>query len=54
MALIEKIDLRMVDLVPKVKRTDAIQSCDTEVAPWHVVPADRKWYRNWAITMLMI
>jgi PPK2 family polyphosphate:nucleotide phosphotransferase len=33
---------------------DAIQSCDTEVAPWHVVPADRKWYRNWAITMLMI
>jgi L-alanine-DL-glutamate epimerase-like enolase superfamily enzyme len=26
MAKIEKIDLRMVDLVPKVKRTDAIQS----------------------------
>jgi len=33
---------------------DAIQSCDTEVAPWHIVPADRKWYRNWAITMLVI
>ena len=33
---------------------DAIQSCDTEVAPWHIVPADRKWYRNWAITTLLI
>jgi PPK2 family polyphosphate:nucleotide phosphotransferase len=33
---------------------DAIQSCDTEFAPWYVVPADRKWYRNWAITMLLI
>jgi PPK2 family polyphosphate:nucleotide phosphotransferase len=33
---------------------DAIQSCDTQVAPWYVVPADRKWYRNWAITLLLI
>jgi PPK2 family polyphosphate:nucleotide phosphotransferase len=33
---------------------DAIQSCDTEIAPWHIVPADRKWYRNWAITLLLI
>ena len=29
---------------------DAIERCNTEVAPWHVVPADRKWYRNWAVT----
>jgi hypothetical protein len=28
--------------------------CDTDVAPWYVVPADRKWYRNWAITQLLI
>jgi PPK2 family polyphosphate:nucleotide phosphotransferase len=33
---------------------DAIQSCDTEIAPWYVVPADRKWYRNWAITLLLV
>jgi PPK2 family polyphosphate:nucleotide phosphotransferase len=33
---------------------DAIERCTTEVAPWHVVPAERKWYRNWAITMLLI
>jgi PPK2 family polyphosphate:nucleotide phosphotransferase len=33
---------------------DAIQRCNSEDAPWYVVPADRKWYRNWAITNLLI
>ena len=33
---------------------DALERCNTEAAPWHVVPADRKWYRNWAITQLLI
>ena len=33
MARIEKIDLRMVDLVPKVKRTDAIQSFVSQETP---------------------
>jgi PPK2 family polyphosphate:nucleotide phosphotransferase len=33
---------------------DALERCNTEAAPWHVVPADRKWYRNWAITNLLI
>jgi PPK2 family polyphosphate:nucleotide phosphotransferase len=33
---------------------DAIERCSTELAPWHIVPADRKWYRNWAITSLLI
>jgi PPK2 family polyphosphate:nucleotide phosphotransferase len=32
---------------------DAIERCNTETAPWHIVPADRKWYRNWAITHLL-
>ena len=32
---------------------DAIARCNSEFAPWHVVPADRKWYRNWAITRLL-
>jgi PPK2 family polyphosphate:nucleotide phosphotransferase len=32
----------------------AIERCNTEFAPWYIVPADRKWYRNWAITQLMI
>ena len=32
---------------------DVLARCNTEAAPWHVVPADRKWYRNWAITNLL-
>jgi PPK2 family polyphosphate:nucleotide phosphotransferase len=25
---------------------DALSRCSTDHAPWHVVPADKKWYRN--------
>ena len=25
---------------------DAINSCSTEYAPWYVIPANKKWYRN--------
>jgi PPK2 family polyphosphate:nucleotide phosphotransferase len=31
-----------------------LQRCSTEVAPWYVVPADRKWYRNWALSHLLL
>ncbi|CAM5431407.1 PPK2 family polyphosphate kinase [Streptomyces avidinii] len=31
----------------------ALERCSTEAAPWYVVPADRKWYRNWAISTLL-
>jgi len=33
---------------------DAIDRCNTAAAPWYVVPADRKWYRNWAISSLLV
>lgn len=33
---------------------DALTRCNTEAAPWFLVPADRKWYRNWAITHLLL
>jgi polyphosphate kinase 2 (PPK2 family) len=33
---------------------DALERCNTDVAPWHIIPADRKWYRNWAISRLLI
>jgi PPK2 family polyphosphate:nucleotide phosphotransferase len=33
---------------------DAIAECSTEIAPWYIVPADRKWYRNWAISSLLV
>jgi PPK2 family polyphosphate:nucleotide phosphotransferase len=31
----------------------ALSRCNTEAAPWHVIPADRKWYRNWAVAELL-
>jgi PPK2 family polyphosphate:nucleotide phosphotransferase len=31
----------------------ALEHCDSDVAPWYVVPADRKWYRNWAVAALL-
>lgn len=33
---------------------DALSACSTDVAPWHVIPADRKWFRNLAITQLLV
>jgi PPK2 family polyphosphate:nucleotide phosphotransferase len=33
---------------------DALRRCNSEAAPWYVIPADRKWYRNWAVTKLLI
>lgn len=28
---------------------DVLTLCNTEYAPWHIVPANRKWYRNFVI-----
>jgi PPK2 family polyphosphate:nucleotide phosphotransferase len=32
---------------------DALARCSTEDAPWYVVPANRKWYRDWAVATLL-
>ncbi|MFR9776820.1 PPK2 family polyphosphate kinase [Micromonospora sp. MS34] len=32
---------------------DALARCGTDAAPWFVVPADRKWYRDWAVAHLL-
>jgi PPK2 family polyphosphate:nucleotide phosphotransferase len=32
----------------------AIGSCSTDVAPWYVVPANSKPYRNWAVTQILV
>ncbi|WP_418959662.1 polyphosphate kinase 2 family protein [Streptomyces tritici] len=32
----------------------ALERCSTEAAPWYLVPADRKWYRNWAVSTLLL
>jgi PPK2 family polyphosphate:nucleotide phosphotransferase len=31
-----------------------LERCNTERTPWYVIPADRKWYRNWAVAQLLI
>jgi PPK2 family polyphosphate:nucleotide phosphotransferase len=33
---------------------DMLSRCSTQAAPWYVVPADRKWYRDWAVTRLLL
>ncbi|MFJ4713981.1 PPK2 family polyphosphate kinase [Streptomyces sp. NPDC088785] len=32
----------------------ALERCSTDAAPWFVVPADRKWYRDWAVSTLLL
>ncbi|MFD7159955.1 PPK2 family polyphosphate kinase [Kribbella sp. NPDC059898] len=32
----------------------AIERCNTADAPWYVIPSDRKWYRNWAVTTILL
>ena len=32
----------------------ALFRCSTDRAPWYVVPANKKWYRNWAITRILV
>jgi PPK2 family polyphosphate:nucleotide phosphotransferase len=32
---------------------DALTLCNTQHAPWHIIPADRKWYRNLRISQLL-
>ena len=33
---------------------DAIGKCASKAAPWHIVPADHKWYRNLAVTKAIL
>ena len=33
---------------------DAISETSTKDAPWHVIPADKKWYRNWAMLQVLL
>ena len=33
---------------------DALARCSTDAAPWYVVPADRKWYRDWVVANLLV
>jgi PPK2 family polyphosphate:nucleotide phosphotransferase len=33
---------------------DALALCHTEYAPWHIIPANKKWYRNYIITRVIM
>lgn len=33
---------------------EAVFQTATGCAPWYVVPADRKWYRNWAVSRILV
>ena len=50
----------MGDLAPRARwdaymaaYEDAVNRCSTEWAPWYVVPADKKWYRNLLVARLV-
>lgn len=32
---------------------EALTRCNTEHAPWHIIPSDRKWARNLAVSQLV-
>ena len=49
-------DLDDRDAVVEYQRAyqEAVSRCGTGPAPWYVVPADRKWYRDWAVANLLL
>ena len=38
----------------RVAYEEAITRTSTADAPWYVIPADRKWYRNWAVLNILV
>ncbi len=33
---------------------DALTKCSTKQAPWHIIPANKKWFRNLAVAEIML
>ncbi len=33
---------------------DALSQCSTDAAPWYVIPANRKWFRNFAVAEILV
>lgn len=33
---------------------DALSRCSTDAAPWYVIPADKKWFRNLAVCQILV
>jgi PPK2 family polyphosphate:nucleotide phosphotransferase len=32
----------------------ALTRCNPKAAPWYVIPANKKWYRDWAVAQILI
>ena len=32
----------------------AVARCNTDYAPWHIIPSDRKWYRSLTVSRLLL
>ena len=43
---------RWIEYIAAYER--AMARTSTQAAPWHIIPADRKWYRNWAVSSILI
>jgi PPK2 family polyphosphate:nucleotide phosphotransferase len=33
---------------------DVLTLTSTEIAPWYVIPSDHKWFRNWAVSQILV
>ncbi len=38
----------------QVAYSEAIERTSTKDAPWYVIPADHKWFRNWAVSRILV
>ena len=49
-------DVKERELWPKYVKAyeDALEQTSTEWAPWHIVPANRKWYRNLIVSTAIV
>src|SRR5438132_3236073 len=49
-------DIKEREYWPAYRKTyeDALTQCSTKWAPWHLVPANRKWYRNLVVAETIV
>jgi PPK2 family polyphosphate:nucleotide phosphotransferase len=52
----EEGDIDERQLWPRYQDTfrEVLRRTNPDAAPWYVIPADRKWYRNWAVGRLLL
>ncbi len=33
---------------------DALRECSTDAAPWFIIPSNHKWFRNLAVSQILV